>query len=97
MIINVLSRLVLSCLTVRPSRQRMLFPMKMALLLLKLFLEKINEIHEYVGFFKTYIFHIYFASAISLVFMFGSFSLLSTFKTIAKTKYVNQNLKAQTT
>ena len=66
--------------------------MKMALLLLKLFLEKINEIHEYVGFFKTY-----FASTISLVFMFGSFSLLSTFKTIAKTKYVNQNLKPQTT
>ena len=66
--------------------------MKMALLLLKLFLAKINEIHEYVGFFKTY-----FVSTIILAFMFGSFSLLSTFKNIAQTKYVNQNLKPQTT
>lgn len=66
----------------------------MGLFLLKLLFEKINEIYEHIGFFLLSAFlKMYLVETFSLVFMFGWFLLLSTFKNIAITQNVSHNFK----
>ena len=70
----------------------------MALFLLKLFVEKINEIYEHIGLFLLSAFpKMYLVETFSLVFMFGWFLLLWTFKNIAITQNVYHDFKPWTT
>ena len=64
-------------------------PIKTAVLLLKSILEKSKEIYEHVSFLWSAFLRIYSVSTFSLAFMLNSFSLLSTFKSIAVTQNVS--------